>query len=384
VIYVGDNAGKLHKFINIFVSGTPAESGSPFATVHSGSFTLTGPIYDPTTTNAFVGDNAGYVYAVNSGGTVTTSGQIGKTGSLGIVDAPYLDYASGTTQLYAFVADDNNGSGGAVYQFPTASFAANTTGNKVAIGTASTTVAMYAGSFDNEHYNNGQGNLYVCGYTTHPVLYQIAMPSSYSFAASTVNTFDSTVATATATCTPVSEVLQTGATTTTTQGITTTSQTQFTVTSTSGMTANSTYIQISNEIMKVTGISGSQLTVTRGWDATPAATYGSGATVTIVQDLLFLSTTTAGGETGTSCHGSTTACLYSYSVLSLAATGTAAAGIAATGGATGTIIDNFVISSPTGGSNIYYLPLGSATCTGNGASGAGTGMCGTQISQTGL
>jgi hypothetical protein len=43
-----------------------------------------------------------------------------------------------------------------------------------------------------------------------------------------------------------------------------------------------------------------------------------------------------------------------------------------------------VISSPTGGSNIYFLPLGSATCAGSGGVGAGSGMCGTQVSQTGL
>jgi hypothetical protein len=55
-----------------------------------------------------------------------------------------------------------------------------------------------------------------------------------------------------------------------------------------------------------------------------------------------------------------------------------------TGGTTGIVIDN-VVSNASGGSQVYFTPLGNQTCTGNASTGStGTGPCATQASQSGL
>ena len=72
----------------------------------------------------------------------------------------------------------------------------------------------------------------------------------------------------------------TGAQTTTTTGaITTTTQTTVTVTSAANAVVNG-YIEIGTELMEVTNIAGTTLTITRGAFGTTAATHTSGATVT--------------------------------------------------------------------------------------------------------
>jgi hypothetical protein len=97
-----------------------------------------------------------------------------------------------------------------------------------------------------------------------------------------------------------------------------------------------------------------------------------------VHDWIFLSVTASGNASG--CTG---ACLYNYNVDSALAIGSVpAAGLAVTGGASGIIIDN--TSTSTGASQIYFTPLGGGICTGNGATGAGTGGCAVQASQSGL
>jgi hypothetical protein len=56
-IYVGDDAGNLHKFTNIFyASGTPAEAGSPWPVTVNANASLGSPVYDGISTNVFVGD----------------------------------------------------------------------------------------------------------------------------------------------------------------------------------------------------------------------------------------------------------------------------------------------------------------------------------------
>ena len=95
-IYVGDDAGVLHRFTNIFAaSGTPAEvtTGGWPVTVNANA-SLDSPVYDSASGKTFVGDYllsstspcepsstntnspCGYLYSVDSSGTVTRSAQL--------------------------------------------------------------------------------------------------------------------------------------------------------------------------------------------------------------------------------------------------------------------------------------------------------------------
>lgn len=96
-------------------------------------------------------------------------------------------------------------------------------------------------------------------------------------------------------------------------------------------------------------------------------------------DYIFLSVTANGSAAG--CTG---ACLYNYAVPSSTTThtGSATTGLAVTGGASGTIIDNN--SSSTGASQIYFSSLANESCAGNGTTGSGTGGCAVQATQSTL
>jgi hypothetical protein len=61
--YVGDDAGNLHKFVNVFTSSTPAEATSPWPVTPNPSTAaaLASPVYDSESDNVFVGD-----YQINS------------------------------------------------------------------------------------------------------------------------------------------------------------------------------------------------------------------------------------------------------------------------------------------------------------------------------
>ncbi len=207
-IYVGDDVGKLHKFQNIFSSSTtPTEvtTGGWPVTVNANA-SLGSPIYDPNSTLVFVGDYTpfnsqencqvfahsdpcGYLYSVNSSGTVVKSAQLDY--NIGILDSPILDPT--TENVYVFVGDDGGSTEStsnctltigttpapcaAVYQFPVA-FTSS------AKATAEATVGygyefMMSGAFDNNFYNTGTGNLYVVGNTgpADNTLYQIPITS---------------------------------------------------------------------------------------------------------------------------------------------------------------------------------------------------------------
>jgi hypothetical protein len=90
-------------------------------------------------------------------------------------------------------------------------------------------------------------------------------------------------------------------------------------------------------------------------------------------DWIFLSVTANGNQTGSGCTGS--GCVYNFNVASGVPTA-ATAGIAATNGASGIIIDNVVNNA--GASQIYYVELGSSTTT----CSSGTNGCAVQTSQS--
>ena len=133
--------------------------------------------------------------------------------------------------------------------------------------------------------------------------------------------------------------------------------------------------------MKIAGTSGStSLAVSRGQLGTTAATYSSGVAVSDIHDWLYMSVTTGGTQTGTSCSGTTTACLYSFDATApLTTTSTAAAGLAAPGGTSGTIIDN-MSTTFSGASQVYFSTLINGTCATSGTNGG----CAVQASQSTL
>ncbi|MGA3322934.1 MAG: hypothetical protein ABSF45_00540 [Terriglobia bacterium] len=181
-VYVGDDAGVLHQFTNIFASGTPAEvtTGGWPVTVNANT-SLASPNYDAVSTKVFIGDYAlgssslcelfpdtnpcGFLYSISPSGTVVKSAQLDYNS--GIMDGPLVD--SNTGEVYAFVGDDGsaNCAGGpcsAVYQFPV-DFTGGATGTEATVGPGYE--FMLAGSFDNAYFTSlsNSGNLYVIGNT---------------------------------------------------------------------------------------------------------------------------------------------------------------------------------------------------------------------------
>ena len=186
--YVGDDAGALHKFTNIFSANTPKETtASPWpVTVNpSTSASLSSPVYDSISDNIFVGDylagssspcqpgvvtlegQCGYLYSVNaSSGAVIQSAQLDY--NLGIYDSPMLDSSAG--MVYAFVGADksincSSGPCAAVFQFPVG-FTAAATGKEATVGAGYE--YLMSGSFDNQYFTSGNspsGHLYVVGGT---------------------------------------------------------------------------------------------------------------------------------------------------------------------------------------------------------------------------
>lgn len=183
-LYVGDNAGLLHKFHPVFGAGTPAEVGSPWPVQLGGGFNkLNSPVLDTVTGRVFVGTLfngalGAQLFAVDSStGTIPgTSSQLGVGN--GILDGPIVDSTAG--KVYVFVGSDNStastpcfGGGhpcAALYQFPTNFSSGLGIEAKVSRGGNGTarSFEMYGGTFDNAYYTSASstGTLYVCGNTT--------------------------------------------------------------------------------------------------------------------------------------------------------------------------------------------------------------------------
>ena len=200
--FVGDDGGKLHKFTNIFTTGTPAEvttAGSWPVTVNTNA-SLGSPVYDTVSANVYVGDYllssssgcepsatntispCGFLYSVNStSGVVTRSGQLDF--NFGIMDGPVID--SSAAKVYVFAGDDGSTSCtsstpcAAVYQIPMP-FTAGASGTKATVGPGYE--FMMSGTFDNAYYSSSAptGHLYVVGNTgpANNTLYQVTITSN--------------------------------------------------------------------------------------------------------------------------------------------------------------------------------------------------------------
>jgi hypothetical protein len=205
-MYVGDDAGILHKYTTVF-SGTPTVSGTPWpVTVRSGSI-LTGPVVDPNSGTIFVADGSGYLHSLSSsGGSLASSSQLS---TVGIQDAPLVDAASSTS--YVYVENPYGGTTGHpayVNIFSASSISSYGVTSVALTTTGSTSLKIYDGAFDNQHTSSTNGNYYVCATdvtsgSANATLYQIAISSGPAL---TLHVYNQVSTTNTSpTCSPVTE-----------------------------------------------------------------------------------------------------------------------------------------------------------------------------------
>ena len=359
-IYVGDDAGYLHQITGVF-NGTPGEA-SPWPVLLSTGVKITSAIYDSTSGYVLAGGTtARILYSVGTGNAGTTNATIhGTSSALGVAGAEILDgplVDSSAETVYAFVSDGTaTGSNYYVYQFP-ATFTSGTgnTGSPQTLGIGYIIYGLLDGAFDNVYYasNNGTGgDLWVVGNmgddggtTAGSNLYYVPINSSGQMT------------------TPVSAF------------------SSLTVTGgTGGWTSNIT--EFCNNGTSPCGVgSGATICGTAGVTCTNAG-----------KDYIYFSTdnlqtTTGACTTGGGSHD----CVLGFNVSNISTTaGTvpafsktpvgetfSAGGISGTGcwSTGGFVVDNALTGSTspaeTGGSQIYYYALGSAT-TGNSPGGPTT------------
>jgi hypothetical protein len=183
--YVGANNGVLYKITPVFGGGAPAlvsTGGWPVTVATGTTKVLTAPVVDDTAGRIFLGDNYGYLYAVNliNPGTSmaqVATGWVGHGAGTGLVDPPIVvtDPANSTTdQVFAFTGCSIvQGIGGAISQLP-ANFTSSstlTTSNTVDMGSGSgngdcTGGNLHSGAFDNAFWLNGStsGHMMACGF----------------------------------------------------------------------------------------------------------------------------------------------------------------------------------------------------------------------------
>lgn len=211
--FVGTDDGKLYKIQPVFGGGAPAlvndAANWPVTVVTSGtSKVLTDPIVDTVSKRIFIGDENGYLYAVNLNNpakvTAATQGigWIDQGPGTGVVDPPIVvnDISNpATNQVFAFTGCSSvGGIGGAVTQLPAnfASSSPTTNGTTVDLGSATgigdcTTSNVHAGTFDNAFWLNGTatGHMVACGFVNNdgttgkphgrPQMYEFPFNSSH-------------------------------------------------------------------------------------------------------------------------------------------------------------------------------------------------------------
>jgi hypothetical protein len=230
-LYVGSDGGYLHKYSGVFLGATPAEVTTTGWPAQAATAILSGPIYDPGSTTVDVvssydgTSNGGRLHSLSAttgSGSALDSDQLGPTTASGAncagttagsaaltLDAPILDPAA--EKIYVFIGNDGDATAhSAVYQFAPG-FAQHSCGLEETVGTGTTAnVPVYSGSFDNIYFTsvNGaspSGNLYVCGNAGgQPTLYRVPIASNVIQTPVAITT---TLATATTTCSPVTEFL---------------------------------------------------------------------------------------------------------------------------------------------------------------------------------
>ena len=230
-LFVGDSAGKLHKFTPVF-KGAPAEVTTTWpiqmvrgATTDSNQ--LASPVYDSNSGNVFVGSTTsvsattgGYFYAVKaSTGAILGYSSTQLDTMYGIRDASLLDPVA--EKAYVF-AGYNSSTASAVYQFSATGFSGLTAPAATATlvtGANSDQAYIFAGTFDNTYYTSPSGTsptgyLYVCptGDTT-DALYQISISAGTMSATATEGPVVGDTGTYYPRCSPITEFYNSNATT---------------------------------------------------------------------------------------------------------------------------------------------------------------------------
>jgi hypothetical protein len=180
-LYLGADDGKLYKFTGVF-KGTPTQvnTGGWPVSIAGAAIQVTGPVFDSTTGNLFIGDARGVLHSVNAAtpGTITNLA-VGTAGRLNsqILDAPILDSYGNV-----FATSSNDGTSAVVVQ---ASAATLTQKARIRIGGGSTlgsAVNLYDGDFDNNFYSSeNTGHYVLCGTgtsttgTTSPYRYRLSI-----------------------------------------------------------------------------------------------------------------------------------------------------------------------------------------------------------------
>jgi hypothetical protein len=231
VMYVGDDNGVLHKFINAFgrSGATPSEvlTGSWPIQVHKSTM-LTSPTFDSISGNIFIGDSSGFLNYVRESFSTAGTCSIGSPPCLGstklssstvhvLTDAPIVDPV--TEKVFVFYG--NNGNTGAVLQSDVTLSASVTAILGTGVGHH-----LHAGSFDNTYLtgNGSAGRLYMCGSSINstPTIQRIGFTNSGRIPASPfanpIGTMNAAVdivalpvATGSAECSPVTELFNANA-----------------------------------------------------------------------------------------------------------------------------------------------------------------------------
>ena len=251
---------------------------------------------------------------------------------MGLVDAPIVDPAA--EAVYAFEGKDATTTTVAgVRQLKITGGTISGVGTLASIGTSSAANPLYSGAFNNAYFTSTgatpTGTLYVCGNAgAAPTLYGITITTG-TMATGTI-TAGPAIGTATGTtCSPVTELCNPG---------------------TSGTCAN---------VLTGTAVDWIFLSIEASVNTTTQPTGGC---------------TVVAGQ----------GCVTAFNVNTAPTSSTkASSGINETAGSSGIVIDN-VVSNTSGGSQVYFTPLGNQTCAGNGSVGSGSGPCATQASQSAL
>lgn len=438
IVWVGGTLGWLHKITPVF-NGVPAEVHTGGFPVQVATTTfLSSPVYDRISKNVFIGSAGGYFYRVNSTSAAVTASRELDFGA-GLVDGPVLDPLNGLVYVFASSDGSTNCAGiacSAVYQLGT-TFAANSTGtevtvgNSVALDSTPNPSPLYAGAFDNAYYSsaNATGNLYVCGNTgADPTVYRIPIQAGVPGTAASVAPL--TPAAKSPACSPVTDIFNPNASGGAAERLffSVENNAHPTVCASKGCMLNfvdtpwqaSTAYVVGQEILvlrsatntlyiNVVTVAGtSAATPPAIWPATAAALTTNGGVTWINQGA---TSVTLGSWAARHAYTKNTRIIDSngdVEIVTVAGTSAATtpiwrtvpgatttdagvtwtnagvspyAALAATGGTSGTIIDNVVGSGTlAGASQVYFSTLSNQTCTTSGT----TGGCAVQASQSAL